>query len=310
MSEELSNRLFDFRETNKLTTKGKLAAILITTRNAKENGLPLDFSTMRTENKGQIKGLSKSNVQKILKDYGINRVLAEEAGRTSRGSIGYIESYVDFLNSTYQEGILDIKYTENWWVERIKDFFSGQPFVLKYDTSKSLRTMVRDLLDQAVKRQKDNPGTMYEGAVLQHLIGAKLSLVLSDEVVTRHGFSVADAGSGRSGDFAIDEVIFHVTTAPSEALLRKCLRNLEAGNRPIIVTTHESIAGAESLSKIQGMEGRIDILEAEQFIATNLYELSKFLTSERKLTIERLVEKYNEIIDEAETDPSLKILIG
>ncbi|KLU57922.1 hypothetical protein EL84_05505 [Paenibacillus sp. VT-400] len=308
--EELSRRLFEFREQNKLTTKGKLAAILITTRKAKIDNLPLDFSIMRTDNKGQIKGLSKSNVQAILKEYGIVRVLAEEAGRTSRGSIGYVEEYVNFLNLINQENIMDLDFVERWWVDRIMDFFTAQPFVLKYDTSKSLRTIVKDLLSQAVKRQKDNPGTMYAGAVLQHLVGAKLSLILSDELVSRHGFSVSDSGSGRSGDFLIDEVVIHVTTAPSEALLRKCLRNLEAGYKPIIITTYENMAGAESLAKIQGIDGRIDILEAEQFIATNLYELSNFLTSERKVTVERLIEKYNQIVAQVETDPSIKISVG
>ena len=66
---------------------------------------------------------------------------------------------------------------------------------------------------------------MYAGAVLQHLVGAKLSLVLPDGVVQNHGFSVSDAVSARSGDFTIEEVIIHVTTAPGEALMRKCEGN-------------------------------------------------------------------------------------
>ncbi|WP_101808371.1 DUF4928 family protein [Paenibacillus pasadenensis] len=310
MSNELHVLLQQFKEQHKLSTKGKLAAILITTRNAKKNGLPLDFSEMLTENKGQIKGLSKANVQAILREYGVERVLAEEAGRTSRGSIGYVEGYAEFLNDLHEQGIADMEYIESWWVDRVRDFFAGQPFVLRYDASKSLRAIVRDLLAQAVKRQKDNPGTMYAGAVLQHLVGAKLSLLLSDDRVSRHGFSVADAGTGRSGDFVIDEVIIHVTTAPSEALIRKCKRNLEAGTRPLIVTVYENMPAAESLAKIQEIEGRVDILEAEQFIATNIYELSGFLTSERRVTVERLIEKYNEIVSEVETDPSLKVSVG
>ena len=48
----------------------------------------------------------------------------------------------------------------------VQDFFTAQPFVLRYDTSKSLRAMVRDLLAQAIKRQKENQGTQYSGAVL------------------------------------------------------------------------------------------------------------------------------------------------
>jgi hypothetical protein len=175
---------------------------------------------------------------------------------------------------------------------------------------KSLRAIVRDLLTQAFKRQKENPGTMYAGAVLQHLIGAKLSLILPDGVVQNHGFSVSDAMSARSGDFIIDEVIIHVTTAPGEALMRKCESNLQSGARPIIVTIYENMPAAESLANIQGIAGRIDILEAEQFIATNVYELSQFKTSERRVTVERLIERYNDIVDACETDPSLKVSVG
>lgn len=307
---ELHRRLAAYQKDRKLTSKGKLSAILFVSRLAKRDGLPLDAGALITDNKGQVLGLGKTAVQAILNDYGITRVLAEEAGRTSRGSLGNMQDYVGFLNGLHAEGLADTESIEKWWVARVNDFFSAQPFTLRYDTSKSLRAIVRDLLAQAIKRQKDNPGTMYGGAVLQHLVGAKLSLVLPDGVVKNNGFSVADAVTARSGDFIIDEVIIHVTTAPGEALMRKCEGNLQAGARPIIVTTYESMPGAESLASIQGIGGRVDILEVEQFIATNVYELSKFETAQRKLTVERLIEKYNEIVEECETDPSLKVMVG
>ncbi len=308
--DKLHEILAAYQKERKLTTKGKLGAILFVSRLAKKDALPLDASILVTDAKGQVLGLGKSAVQTILKDHGITRVLAEEGGRTSRGSLGNMQDYVSFLNNLHEQGIADTDAIEAWWIDRVKEYFTAQPFVLKYDTSKSLRAIVRDLLMQAFKRQKENPGTMYAGAVLQHLVGAKLSLALPQLNVEHHGASVADAVSARNGDFNIDEVIIHVTTAPGEALMRKCQRNLEAGCRPIIVTTSESMAGAESLASIQGIGGRIDILEAEQFIATNVYELSRFQTPERKLTLERLVEKYNEIIEDCETDPSLKVLVG
>lgn len=306
----LQEELETYRNQNKVTTKGKLSAILYVSRLAVTNGLPLDSSVLVTDSKGQVKGLGKSSVQRILNDHDVTRVLAEEGGRTSRGSLGNMQDYVVFLNSLHSKGIADAQVIEKWWVDRVKDFFSAKPFTLKYDTSKSLRAIIRDLFAQAVKRQKENPGTMYAGAVLQHLVGAKLSLALKDTKINHNGASVADAPTDRGGDFIIDEVIIHVTTAPSEALMRKCERNLHAGTRPIIVTTYESLPGAESLASIIGIGGRIDILEAEQFIATNVYELSFFETSKRKLTIDALIDKYNEIVEQCETDPSLKIMVG
>ena len=307
---ELDSRLSAYQKAQKLTTKGKLAAILYVSRLAKKNGLPLDSSILVTDSQGQVLGLGKSAVQTILKDYSITRVLAEEGGRTSRGSLGNMQNYVAFLNDLHTDGLADTNAIEAWWAARVNDFFSAQPFTLKYDTSKSLRTIVRDLLAQAFKRQKENPGTMYAGAVLQHLVGAKLSLVLPEGTVKHHGASVSDAVSARSGDFIIDDVIIHVTTAPGESLMRKCARNLETGTRPIIVTTYGSMPAAESLADIQGVAGRVDILEIEQFIATNVYELSQFETAQRKLTVVRLIDKYNEIIEECETDPSLKVMVG
>ena len=40
----------------------------------------------------------KYRIQRILADHGITRVLAEEGGRTSRGSVGLMQKYVEFLN--------------------------------------------------------------------------------------------------------------------------------------------------------------------------------------------------------------------
>lgn len=306
----LTYQLEYYQQANKISTKGNLAAILFVSRLAKTKGLPLDSSVLVTNGQGQVQGLGKSAVQSILNEHGEFRVLAEEGGRTSRGSLGNMQQYVAFLNYLHSLGIADVEEIEAWWVNRVRDFFSAKPFVLKYDTSKSLRAIVRDLLAQAIKRQRENPGTMYAGAVLQHLVGAKLSLILPPGVVENHGFSVSDAMSARNGDFNIDEVIIHVTTAPGEALMRKCERNLEAGARPIIVTTYESMPAAESLAGIRGIAGRVDILEVEQFIATNVYELSQFQTSQRRMTVERLIDRYNEVVSACETDPSLKVTVG
>lgn len=182
--------------------------------------------------------------------------------------------------------------------------------MLKFDQSKSLRSIVSDLLAQARKRQEENPGTTYVGTVLQHLVGAKLDLILAAEKrVAHHGANVADSPTSRAGDFVLDDVAVHVTTAPSEALVRKCGTNLEAGLRPVVLTIAEGRAGFESIAKGFGIEGRIGVIEAEQFIATNILEWSKFAGNAQKETMERLIACYNKIIDRTETDPSLRIQI-
>jgi hypothetical protein len=304
----LEKQLMQFQAARQWRGKGQLAVALHLTRLAIENGLPILSETLRTQKEGQVAGLGKGRIQAILKDYGIVRVLAEEGGRTSRGSLGNAADYAEFLNELHNSNQIDLATIEKWWIARVQDFFSGKPFTLKFDASKSLRSMVSDLLAQAMKRQKDHPGATYAGTVLQHLVGAKLNLILpEDKRIEHYGANVADAPTARAGDFVLDDVAIHVTTAPTEALIRKCRENIGGGLRPVIVTIAESRAGIESLAKNADVEGRIDVIEAEQFIATNILEWSHFANPGQKTEIKRLIDAYNALVDAHETNPALRI---
>ncbi len=118
-----------------------------------------------------------------------------------------------------------------------------------FDPGKSLRANIEDLLQQAQDVQTHAGGTNYVGAMLQHLVGAKLDLLLAKGKVHHHGFSVADHSTERTGDFNIEGIAVHVTTHPSEALVRKCAQNLRAGLKPVIVTIGEGVGGAAFLLK-------------------------------------------------------------
>jgi hypothetical protein len=304
----LDERLAAFAKENRMSGKGPLCVALVVTRYAARSGLPLDAEKLVTDSGGQVAGLGKANVQAILKDYGIEKVLAEEGGRTSRGSIWNMRACVELLNALHAEKLADLKAIEAWWIERVRAFFQGKPFILRFDSSKSLRSILRDLLDQADKRQRAATGTMYVGIVMQHLVGAKLDLVCGK--VTHHGASVADEGSGRDADFLMGDVAIHVTTATGEALIRKCKRNLDSSLRPLIVTTTKGLSAAQVFAEQAGIADRIDVLDAEQFLASNLYEHGRFELKGRRETAERLIAKYNEIVDACEGDPSLLIHLG
>jgi len=58
------------------------------------------------------------------------------------------------------------------------------------------------------------------------------------------------------------------------------------------------------------VEARIDVVEAEQFVATNPHEWSRFDGGRRKQEIERLFPRYNAIVESVETDPGLKVQIS
>ncbi|MCK5676718.1 MAG: DUF4928 family protein [Verrucomicrobia bacterium] len=64
------------------------------------------------------------------------------------------------------------------------------------------------------------------------------------------------------------------------------------------------------LAEAQVIADRIDVFEIEQFIATNIHEISRFGRDSRKVTVEQLARKYNVIIETHETDPSLSLVIS
>jgi hypothetical protein len=307
MTRTLPNDLAAFTAEKSFRGKGPLSVALVVTQHAKTMGLPLAPEALVTEGGGQVLGLGKGAVQSILKRHGIDRILAAEGGRTSRGSLGNMREYVAFLNGLHERGKVDLDAIEAFWIERVQEFFAGKPFKIKLDASRSLRTVVRDVIAQAEERQKSMPGMYYAGAVLQHLVGAKLDCALGKGHLQHNSFSTADAPNERAGDFFLGDVAIHVTTSPGEAVIERCRENLNDGHRPILVTLQKGLTVAEGLASNVGVADRIDVFEIEQFVALNLYELARFAAEGRRTAVTDLVERYNEIVEEFETDPSLKI---
>ncbi len=290
-----------------ITQKGGLSVMLCVTDLARNLHPPFKPSDFLTGKKGQVKNASKAKVQKILRRHGIERVLASEAGRTSRGNIARMEAYLCLLNELAEKAPLNFDALETFWVKRIELYFSSEPLKVKLDGAKSLRQLVSDLMDAAFERQRSCQGVMVAGAVMQYLVGAKLSIMLDNQYLVQSGASSADAPTGRKGDFEIGDAVVHVTTAPTEGLLQKCANNLASNLRPIIITTEEGAGGARALAKDAEIADRVDILEIEQFITTNVYEWSHFDHISRPVKIKELISEYNRIVERLETDHSLKI---
>lgn len=307
---DYSTYLERFADEQQITSKGSLCVVLVLTRMAGKQKPPYKPKNFLTARGGQVAGLGRQAVQSILADYGIARTLAEEGGRTSRGSIQRMRSYIELLNALSKMGPIDFNALELWWVKRVKQFFSSLPLKFKIDSFKSLRSIVADLMEIAFNRQREMQGTMVAGAMMEHLVGAKLEISLPNAEITHKGFSVADSPGDRKGDFTIEDTVIHVTTAPSEALIRKCMGNLDENLRPLIITTQSAAGGGAAHARNAGIEDRFDILEIDQFIATNIYEWSGFRQTERKINFKELVDVYNRIVKETETDPSLLISIG
>jgi hypothetical protein len=105
----------------------------------------------------------------------------------------------------------------------------------------------------------------------------------------------------------VGNVAIHVTTSPGKALIERCRDNLNDGLRAIIVTGQRGLTVAEALADNASLGDRMDAFEVEQLIALNLYEIGKFAQEGRRVAVSDFVTRYNEIIEDVETDPSLKI---
>jgi hypothetical protein len=145
---------------------------------------------------------------------------------------------------------------------------------------------------------------------MQHLVGATLEICFPNAGIDHRGFSVADDAAGEGADFAVGDAAIHVTTAPTSALLSKCADNLGKGLRPVVVTTTKGVYAAEAFASDAGIADRVDVLDIEQFLATNVYEWSGFEQRSRSASLDQLVSAYNDIIDKCETDASLKIAVA
>ena len=143
-------------------------------------------------------------------------------------------------------------------------------------------------------------------AAVRH--GGRCFLLLRQ--LSHQGFGGQQQRGNRAGDFLVGDVTIHVTTSPGEAVIERCRKNLNDGYKPILVTIRSRIATAEGLADDnKGVADRVDIFEIEQFVALNLYELREFGAEGRRVAVDDLVTRYNEIVEDVETDPSLKIEI-
>ncbi|MCD8189327.1 MAG: DUF4928 family protein [Clostridiales bacterium] len=300
-------RLREFQTENNIFTKGNLSVIIQLTDMFSGKDFPLDSNDFKTKKEGQVSGLGGGNLKKVLKKHGITQQLSSEGGRTSRGSMGLMMKYVDFLNAWNAEESVDFSLVEAFWAEQVREYFRNQPFILTADTSKTIGANLDELFDQARKRQKQNPGTQYLGTVLQHLVAAKLSLVMPDGSFEIHGASVADGPTDRNGDFVINNTIIHCTTMPGALLIEKCKDNLRGGCHPVIITIFERVQTALNLAEDANLAGRVEVWDVQQFLSANVYEHSLFDEGKRNSTLSSIIDRYNEIVSVAETDPSLRI---
>lgn len=186
----------------------------------------------------------------------------------------------------------------------------GRGLAFDYTPTLSISAQLCELLEQAKTLQQLLKKEFLFGAMIRQLIGAQLDLLLGQGKVKHHGANVADGPTSRAGDFLLDKVVIHVTSAPTEALVRKCQTNVEGGLHPVIITLPERTEVAMGLLANAQLDLRVDVFDMLQFLTSNVYEHSKFKVMASKDVLARLLSRYNDLVAQHETDPVLRIDLG
>lgn len=69
----------------------------------------------------------------------------------------------------------------------------------------------------------------------------------------------------------------------------------------------ERVHTALNLAEDAGLAGRVEVWDVQQFLSSNIYEHSLFDETKRNSTLSEIIVRYNKIVLEAESDPSLRI---
>ncbi|CAI2473186.1 Uncharacterised protein [Serratia proteamaculans] len=273
------------------------------------DGIPITDARLYSDGKSQVRGLSGSTISKILEQHGETRIFTREGGRTSRGTIFLAAAFRDVLNNTQVPGSDHIDAAsvstqlEAFFTQCVRlDYFDKQRITVDLDHTKPVSAVVSDILKAAAERS-DKP----TGAVLQHLIGAKLQLRFPDVEIGTDRANAADLHTDREGDFQVGTTAFHVTTAPMEKLISRCVENKRAGYRPVILTLESKVIAARQMADNVGMSEQISVQAAETFIGNNIEEIAIYDGDKIREGLARLIRTYNKRIDAIEIDKSLMI---
>ncbi|UTT45421.1 DUF4928 family protein [Micrococcus luteus] len=310
---ELEPRLTDWFERQRkpsgsMNTNVMTAGLIVAHKAA--DGLPITEERLSSNGGSQVRGLSGACVSELLREHGENRRFTSEGGRTSRGTIVTARGLNDLLTSFVLEHPeaatlnVDLAFrAEEYFVRHLQvEYFDKQTIEVEINPDRPVSVAVSRILD-AAKLRADNPS----GAVLQHLVGAKLELRFPDEEIGRDQATTADDQTDRQGDFQVGTTAFHVTMAPMEKLIQRCRTNLASGFRPVIITPENKVMAARQMAETYDLGERLDVLSAQVFIGTNIEEIGVYDGDAIRRHLGRLLTRYNDRIAAIEVDQSLRI---
>ncbi len=292
---------------DRLPAKGSIAAALHVLGRL-QSDYQLDISAHVAGGESQIAGLSAAAVKKVLTEYGETRVMSAVGGRSNRGARGAVAALLAAMKPLGLERkpeatrIEILKAMQRHIVEAyVPPYFSVKRVKATFNVNNATWTFINSILENARQSGKGGP-------VAEYLVGAKLSLRFPEKDIRNKRYSESDAQVGCYGDFQIGNTVFHVTVAPMPELFEKCKGNLEHGMRVYLLVPDVMVIGVRQNTALLA-DGRIAVESIESFVATNIDELCEFDGDQLKSGFRKLLEKYNERVDDVELDKSMLIEI-
>lgn len=196
------------------------------------------------------------------------------------------------------------KSIQSWLFEKgVTPYFNRRRIEVDIDLDKPSSKIVADILNAAAKRSGG------AGGVAHHLVGAKLALRYPNRAIENYSYTTADQQLGRHGDYEIEDTALHVTVAPMQGVIEKCVANIRQGFRPSLLVTGHKMEAARHLAELSGHSDKIGISSLEQFVGQNIEEIGEFGKEALRKNVKALLEKYNERVADKESDRSLLIEI-
>lgn len=298
--------LTPYKMNNGLPAKGTLTGGLVVLERLQSKYV-LDLDQHRTKGKSQIKGAGRTQTRKILARFGETRPFSEESGRTNRGLAGEIATLLDALRVADLDGLSvgdrnDIlRAAQEWLAQKAGEYFNRARVKFTFNPDKTAFHSLGEILEQAQSVGK-------EGQVAQYLVGAKLALRFPTITIRNDSYSTSDIQSGSPGDFRVNDTAFHVTVAPNIGHLEKCKSNIQQGLRAYVLVPDRLLMGTRQNAELMLPE-KITVQSIESFVSQNIEELALFAKDGLISGFRRLLETYNERVDDAEIDKSMLIEI-
>jgi hypothetical protein len=269
---------------------------------------PLDDRDLDTGG-GQVPGLSGANVQRILKDHGIEKKYSSMGGRTTRSStpiaralIEKLDKHVDLGSLTDDERAQVAEAVELWLVDQVRAYFARKKLEVEIDLTKPGPVIVEDILRAAYEKKIGGP-------VAQHLVGAKLARRFPGRNIQNYPATAPDEQLQREADFLVENAAFHVSVAPTSDHLQRCVENLVQGRQPYLIVPAAQVAKARAFAEDKKIERKVAIVAIETFVGQNIDEMGEFHRGKVKPEMAAVLNEYNRRVVEVETDQSIQISV-